>query len=58
MAEKNITIKIKLNKWFFILRDMAETHPENLDLFKGFVIGNAGTHLIRYGEGIRDSRAN
>lgn len=48
MANPNIIIKC--NQWFNILRDLGETHPENLHLFYGFKVGSIGKEEIIYGE--------
>ena len=31
-------IEIEITEWFYILRDMNETHPENVHLFDKFVL--------------------
>ena len=53
MANPNIVIKC--NEWFHILKDIGETHPQNLHLFYGFEVGKVGSEKIIYGKGSRDS---
>ena len=49
---------VSLSHWFYILKDLGETHFELLDMFEGFPIGMADGETIKYGEITSDSNTD
>ncbi len=49
---------VRLTHWFYILKDLGETHFELLDMFEGFTVGIMEGEKIIYGEITSDSNTD